>query len=277
MTEYQDVSITAFIVNESRARLESLSGDVYAKLWVTDETKRLWEELAREVYPYDHINLSLRNRFYLERISEFVGQHDESVFINMAAGFTSYSFLLNTPCRCIETDYPHILNFKEKKVKEWQGEGTLPERPVEFYPLDMEDPDQLKDFEKNFESWCAERLAIIIMEGLTYYLSTGTLDTLFACYAKYLVGGSLVVFDFWGPDSDGYPVIQRTKKYLSKVSHGPVKPFTYLDIDYIRQIEGFSIVEHTDIAELERRYAGSRVLQEKANRFPTEFVVLRRD
>lgn|GEM_PF-5252022 len=45
MREYKDISITAFIVNESRRRLESLSGDIYAKLWVTEETKELWEEL----------------------------------------------------------------------------------------------------------------------------------------------------------------------------------------------------------------------------------------
>ncbi len=186
-------------------------------------------------------------------------------------------YLFNTPARCIETDYPHIINFKKKKVKQWQEAGTLPERLVEFYPLDMEYPAELKNFEEDFGSWCAARPAILIMEGLAYYLPTGTLDTLFSCYAKYLIAGSLVVFDFWGPDSDDYPVIQRTKKFLSKVSDGPVKPFTYLDINSLREIRGFSIVEQTDIAELERRYAGSRVLQEKANRFPTEFVVLRRN
>lgn len=277
MQEYKDVSITAFIVNESRARLESLSGDIYAKLWVTEETKHLWKELAEEVYPYDHINLSLRNRFYLERIREFVDEHNDSVFVNMAAGFTSYPYLFDTPCRCIETDYPHILNFKEKKVERWQQDGTLPERSVEFYPLDLENPDELKNFEKNFASWCADKPTIVIMEGLTYYLSTGTLDRLFSCYAKYPMEGSLVVFDFWGLDSDDYPVIQRVKKYLSRVSSGPVKPFTYIDINYIRNIRGFSVVEHKDIAELERRYAESHVLQEKANRFPTEFVVLRKN
>lgn len=277
MPEYQDVSITAFIVNESRARLESLSGDVYAKLWVTEEAKHLWKELAEEVYPYDDVNLSLRNRFYLERIREFVNEHNDSVFINMAAGFTSYSYLFDTPCRCIETDYPHILNFKEKKVEQWQQDGTLPERHVEFYPLDMENPDELKNFERNFASWCAGKPTIVIMEGLTYYLSPGTLDTLFSGYWKYLVGGSLVVFDFWGPDSDDYPVIQRVKNYLSKVSSGPVKPFTYLNMNYVGKLKGFSLAEHTDIAELERQCAESRVLQAKGNRFPTEFVVLRKN
>lgn len=277
MTLYNDVSVTAFIVNESRARLESLSKDPYAKLWVTDETKRLWEELAREVYPYDHINLSLRNRFYLDRIEEFVNGHKDALFINMAAGFTSYPFLIDPSCQCKETDYAHIMAFKKKKVEQWEEEGVLPHRSVEFYPLDMENPQELKQFKHAFASWCSGKPAVVAMEGLVYYLSTGTIGSLFSLYEKYLAKGSLVVFDFWGPDSDSYPVIQGVKKYLSKISTGPVKAFTYLDMNYIKGIDGFSLVEHTDIAELERWYAESRVLQDKAHRFPTEFVVIRRD
>lgn len=276
MPEYKDVSITAFIVNESRARLESLSGDVYAKLWVTEKVKRLWKELAQEVYPYDDVNVSLRNRFYLDKINEFGNEYDDIVFINMAAGFTSYPYLCDTPCRCIETDYSHIIDFKEKQVREWQRDGTLPERPVEFYPVDMENVDELKTFEKSFASWCADKPTIVIMEGLTYYLSVATLDILFTYYMKYLVAGSLVVFDLWGLDADSYHVIQRVKQYLSKVSGGPVKPFTYMDIEQIRSIKECTIVEHTDIAELERRYTESRVLQEKSSRFPTEFIVLKK-
>jgi len=277
MTKHKDVSITAFIVNESRARLESLSNDIYAKLWVTEETKRLWKELEQEVYPYDHINLSLRNRFFLDRIKEFVGKHDDSVFVNMAAGFTSYPYLFSADCRCIETDYLHIMDFKEKKVKQWQEEGALPKRAVEFYPLDMEDPDSLKKFEKNLGSWCAEKPTIITMEGLTYYLSAKTLDTLFSFYGKYLIKGSLVIIDFWGPDSESYSVIQRVKKYFSRISSDTIKPFTYMDIDSIRNLDGFSIIEHTDIAQLELRYAKSLFLQDRANRFPTEFVVIRKN
>ena len=277
MTEYKDVSITAFIVNESRARLEALSGDIYAKLWVTQETKQIWEELAQEVYPYDDVNVSLRNRFYLDKIKAFTKEHKKSVFINMAAGFTSYPYLFDSPCECIETDYTHIMDFKEKKVNKWQEEGTLPKRPVMFYPLDMEKPDEVKKFEDSFASWCSENPAIVIMEGLTYYLSTETLDTLFSCYTKYMKTGSLVVFDFWGEKSDEYPVLQKVGKYLHKVSGGPVKPFTYMNMDYINNMKEFSILERTDIAELELKYAESRVLQDKANRFPTEFVVLRKN
>ncbi len=269
--------MTAFIVNESRARFESLSGDIYAKLWVTDKTKQLWDELAREVYPYDHINLSLRNRFFLDQIKHFLKQHNNSVFVNMAAGFTSYPYLLNMPCRYIETDYSHIMNFKENKIRQWQKEGTIPKQPVEFYPLDIENPEELRNFERGLASWCASKPTIITMEGLTYYLSTKRLDTLFAFYGRHLIKDSLVIFDFWGPGSDDYPVIQKVKKYFSRISNNAIKPFTYMDINYIRSIKGFSIPEHTSIAELELRYTSSRILQDKANRFPTEFIVLKKD
>ena len=276
MPKYKDVSMTAFIVNESRARFESLSRDIYAKLWVTEKTKQLWEELEREVYPYDHINLSLRNRFFFDKIETFVSKQNDSVFVNMAAGFTSYPYLLNMACRCIETDYSHIMNFKEEKIKQWQKEGTIPKQSVEFYPLDIESPKELKNFERDLTSWCANKPTIITMEGLTYYLSTKTLDTLFSFYEKHLIKGSLVIFDFWGPDSENYPVIQRVKKYFSRISGNTIKPFTYMNISSIRNIKGFSISEHTSIAELELRYTNNRLLQDKANRFPTEFIVLKK-
>jgi hypothetical protein len=68
------------------------------------------------------------------------------------------------------------------------------------------------------------------------------------------------------------------KHYLAQVSGGPPPSFTYLDMAFVRELEqtGFVLAEHTDITALERRYAGTTVLAHKENRFPTEFVVLRR-
>ena len=63
----------------------------YAHLWVTDEARRLWQELAQDVYPYDHISSGLRNRFYLERLSAFVADHKDGAFVNIAAQELLYS------------------------------------------------------------------------------------------------------------------------------------------------------------------------------------------
>jgi hypothetical protein len=120
----------------------------------------------------------------------------------------------------------------------------------------------------------AGRPAIVIMEGLLYYLSMDTINSLFALYAEALPGGSLVLFDFWGPDAGSYPVVRGLRQYLANHSGATPRDFTYLGMEYISGIEGFSVREHTDIAALERRYAESRVLQDGDNRFPAEYAVL---
>ncbi|MBF0318367.1 MAG: class I SAM-dependent methyltransferase [Nitrospirae bacterium] len=122
MPSNADVSVTAFIVNASRARLEALSGDIYAKLWVTEEAQRLWDEFSREVYPYDDVNLSLRHRFFLDHLRAFIGKYNNPLFVNVAAGLTSYPLLLDKPCRCVETDFPHVMDFKKDKILKWQQE-----------------------------------------------------------------------------------------------------------------------------------------------------------
>jgi hypothetical protein len=74
------------------------------------------------------------------------------------------------------------------------------------------------------------------------------------------------------------PVIPKVKEYLAQLSGGPPPRFTYLDMAFVRELEqtGFVLAEHTDITALERLYAGTEVLAHKENRFPAEFVLLRR-
>jgi O-methyltransferase involved in polyketide biosynthesis len=270
-----DVSVTAFIVNASRARLEALSGDIYAKLWVTDETKRLWDEFSREVYPYDDVNLSLRHRFFLDHLKDFTGKYDNPLFVNIAAGLTSYPFLLDKPCRCVETDFPHVIKFKKEKILRWQQDGIVPPRETEYYPLNLENKVARERFVKKVFR-IGYRPAIVIMEGLLYYLTMDTINALFKLYETTLPAGSLVIFDFWGPDADTYPVVRNLMQYLSKSNAMPSRELTYLDMQYISGIEGFNVIEHTDIAALERKYAESRVLQDRDNRFPGEYIVLGR-
>ncbi|MEO5359478.1 MAG: class I SAM-dependent methyltransferase [Nitrospirota bacterium] len=272
MADTADVSVTAFIVNESRARFEELSGDIYAKLWVTEETKRLWESFATEVYPYDHINLSLRHRFFLDHLRAFISENNNPLIVNVAAGFTSYPFLLAPNCRCIETDYAHIINYKKQNILKWQQDGVLPVRRTEFYPLDLDSVTERSSFGRSLD--CEDCPAIVIMEGLVYYLSLDTLNSLFELYAATLPKGSLVLFDFWGLDAYSYPVVRGLRQYLSKHSGVPPRDFTCLSMEYISAIRGFTVREHTDIAALERQYSDSRALQDRDCRFPGEYCVL---
>lgn len=131
------ISESAFLVNESRARRVDISHDVYASLWTTDSTQNLWEDFKRKVYAYDDIELSLRNRFFLDNLNSFISSTDKPIFINIGAGFTSYPFLINKPCRCIEVDLAHVLDFKQEKIQLLIKDKKLPDCNIEFIAVDL--------------------------------------------------------------------------------------------------------------------------------------------
>ncbi|MBF0318368.1 MAG: hypothetical protein HQL01_01000 [Nitrospirae bacterium] len=153
--------------------------------------------------------------------------------------------------------------------------GIIPSRQTEYYSLSLENKVKRERFGKKMLLY-EDHPAIVIMEGLLYYLTMDTINALFKLYAATLPTGSLVIFDFWGPDADTYPAVRGLKQYLSRRRAMPARGFTYLDMQYISEIEGFNVIEHTDIAALERQYSESRVLQDRNNRLPGEYVVLGR-
>ncbi len=106
------ISESALLVNESRSRRVDISKDIYSHLWTTEDTKKLWTDFNKKVYPYDDVELSLRNRFFLEKLNTYIKLTTNPVFVNIASGFTSYPFLVKNPCKCIEIDLEHIIKIK---------------------------------------------------------------------------------------------------------------------------------------------------------------------
>lgn len=145
----QNISESAFLVNESRARNVGLSQDEYAHLWVTENTRTLWEDFSREVYPHDATELGSRNRFFLEHLRSAIASSQVTTFINFGAGFTSYPFLVDESCRFIEIDFKHVVEYKKKKVTRWQQMGLLPEREIFFLAADLNEPSDIEGIWNN--------------------------------------------------------------------------------------------------------------------------------
>jgi O-methyltransferase involved in polyketide biosynthesis len=271
-----ELSGTAFVVNHSRALQVDISRDIYASLWVTDETKRLWHELATQVYPYDDVSSSLRNRFYLERLMQFVQNHEHAAFINLGAGFSSYPFLLERACPCAEIDLKQILDYKRERIERWQRESVLPQRTIEFLAADLTSDVDQERVNQALGRWCKNHTSFILMEGLTYYLSRPVLQRVFESFRRYQSPDSVVAFEYWTPDAGAYPVFVRLTEYLAR-NFGQTRPdYTLLDVSFVRSIVGYELRANTDIAEQEIAYSATRVLQDPKHRLPIHFAVLRR-
>lgn len=268
------ISETAFLVNESRARMVELSKDIYSRLWVTERTKKIWNDFAKHVYPHDDLELSIRNRYFLEHLKKFVLNHENPVFANIGAGFTSYPFLLEKPCQCIEVDCQHVVSFKKEKIAKWQKEGLLPKREIEYFATDLEkNIDILKEL---FQKRIHDRMSFVLLEGITYYLEKSTLNSLLMIIKESQSTGSLLGIEFWKPDIATHPVFVRLKDYFKDHFGWADRDYNLFDGDYLRSVKGYKIFEITDTTEQERVYLNTHIMEDYENILPTDFSILER-
>jgi len=272
----QHVSGTAFVVNYSRSRLTEISLDSYAGLWVTDEAVELWHELCREVYPNDDLNLSLRTRFYLSWLESLAGSCSQPAMVVLAAGFTNYPFLLPDCYLALEYDFPHIVDYKQRKTSELMAENLLPLRTVEYLSADLNSADCRIRLRDELVDKLQGRPTVVIMEGITYYLTQETLTDILTILSDVLPAGSIVALDYWPPDCMDYPVMQRLKEYLDRKFGCSGSEWLLLADEYFQEREGFQAAQITDIAALERKYTTSSKFQGRDGKIPVRFVALKK-
>jgi O-methyltransferase involved in polyketide biosynthesis len=268
------ISESAFLVNESRARNVELSRDRFAHLWVTDATRKLWEDFTSLVYPHDDIELPLRNRFFLDRLNAYRNSRHDAVFVNIGAGFTSYPFLTDAPCRCVEVDYPHVIGFKRSRIEEWKKGGLLPDREIDFWEGDVTVERDTKLLENYLASLLANKPSFVLMEGLTYYLDMSVLRRFFAVCSHVQEHGSALAFDYWTPDVLDHPVFKRFQMFFCDRLGHEQSNYNLFDLDYIRSIAGYDIGETNDIQKLEREFANTNRLVRYEDILPEHYAIL---
>lgn len=276
MSIQRTLSESAFLVNESRARRVDISQDRFARLWVSKTTRELWEDFTARVYPYDAIELGLRNRFFLESLRFFVRSTQEPVFVNIGAGFTSYPFLVEEPCRSIEVDLEHVIDFKRKKIITWIKNGRMPKRKLEFISADLCRSSDRKQLQARLISSLADAPSFLLLEGITYYLDEATLHALFEMCAAIQRSGSVLAFDYWDPAIAENPVFLRFKKFCAERFGHKETHYTFFDEEFIHGIPGYTPVEQTDIQRLERQYTQTALLVNSHEILPENYVVLKR-
>jgi len=275
----RELSDTAFLVNESRARCVEVGRDTLARHWVPPArraaVRALWEDFAREVYPHDALQLGLRNRFFLERIAR-VAAEPRGVLLNVAAGMTSYPYLVEPPLPAIEVDQEHVLELKRERSAALRARGVLPERRVELFAADLNDPvDQ-----QRLNVLCARELprrrSIAVLEGISYYLPPATFERLIGLLAAAQTPGSILALDFWEPQNAAHPVFVRLAAFFRARFGVAPESYRFLEPAELESLEGYDLVELADVAALERAYCASRVLADPESILPERYAVLAR-
>ena len=274
--EERGISDSAFLVNESRSRNVALSRDIFAHLWVTEATRRLWEDFSREVYPHDDLELPLRNRFYLDVLERAVREQASVVLVNLAAGFSSYPFLVEKPCRSIEVDFDHVCRFKRSKIDEWRAAGVLPPRGIEFFACDLAVEKDVAMLGAGLRAAIGPDPSVVFLEGITYYLTRDALLRILSLLGKVQSPGSKLALDFWSPEYRDHPVHTRFRKFFAERFGRGESEYHFFDADLLRSFDGYEIVELADIVELESRFSSGRRLADPREILPERYAVLER-
>jgi len=271
------ISASAFLVNESRSRRVDISKDIYAHLWTTDETHRLWNDFSEQVYPYDDIELGLRNRFYLHQLQSFIQSTKKPRCINIGAGFTSYPFLVDMPCTFMEVDLPHVMDFKQRNIHSFIKDRILPERDIRFIGVDLRKKTDHARLQHEVASFVQNHPSIILLEGISYYLETSVLTDLLNMFSTLQNTGSVLVCDFWDPSVVSHPIFKKFIHYFDGRFGHKKTQYHLFDVDFLTSIKGYHIMEHTDIQQLEKQYLNTTILNDYEKIIPEHYVVLKKE
>lgn len=268
------LSDSAFLVNESRARDENLSQDTYAKLWVDDAVRTLWERFSTEVYAEDPRALAVRNRFFLENINRFARAHPRGVIINIAAGFTSYPYLMDSPLTTVEVDLPRVVDYKRAKVSEFISMGLMPRRDVSYLTANINDPRERAALFERLREIAGDRPSFILLEGITYYLNPEAFFAFLAAAGKFQGPGSRISMDYWEPGVNQNRIFQKFCDFLERRCGHPNQSYNLLTPDKMAALDGYAVDVATDVSAYERTIAPDTVLHNWEERLPENFLVL---
>lgn len=206
---------TAFVTSFFRSGNAELSRDKYAALWVTDPAKEHAERYIGEVSLKEPDAHCLRNRYFLDKISELNENEPLDVLLNFGCGFSMYPFLLPPSITYVEIDKSEVVNYKEARVKSWQKEGVLPERKTEYVAFDFTSSDYDTIFEELIKL-TAHKRTFILLEGVLFFLNAGITTSLFHLFTKLQTSGSYLGSVSFRPALAQTPVFMRLIEYVEK-------------------------------------------------------------
>lgn len=250
-----EVHETAFVTCAFRSMHEELSGDSYAHLWTDRKTKQLSESYLNAVTPEESAAHSLRNRFYLDTISNLYRNGSVEILINFGCGFSMYPFLLPETLRHIEIDLPHLIDYKKEKIANWQKEGRLPHRDISYIRCDF-----ATDFESELlhtiRSLKGHAPCFILLEGVLFFLDEKGTDTLFSLFhALQGPGDSIGSVSFRKEDTRN-TAFSKLLKFMKEVSGAGDMPvqFQTVEDEYYSSLPNYEVTTHQDFFSLAKHY-----------------------
>jgi O-methyltransferase involved in polyketide biosynthesis len=265
-------ALLALLVNESRSRRPNVSEDPYSRDWIPPHQRfrvaKLWNDYAKLVYPFDDIVLGVRNRFFLEQIRRT--DPDDCTVMIVPCGLTSYPYLANERRDYIEADLEPLIEFKRRQSQQLIKGGVLPSQQVEYLVCDLAETGAIQKLVARSKP---TQPRILVIEGLSYYLTRPDWDLLVQDLRDSLRRGDVLAFDYWDSQDANKQVYGRFLQFCKKHAGFNLERFNFLDARSIRSsLQGFRC-EFSDVISEERRYSAVPELGRRTALLRDRYVV----
>ncbi|MGW1405781.1 class I SAM-dependent methyltransferase [Streptomyces sp. NPDC002403] len=247
------VELTAYLVNESRARMPELAEDPLAAAWIPDgdrpAVRELWDEFAGTVYPHDDLVVSLRGRYIADTLARSLREDPDTVLVVCGAGFSSYPWLL--PFRtALEVDLPDMAAAKRARTAQLVASGVLPERDVHHHAADLGSPEARAELVSLVRELADGRPVAYVAEGLVFYLPSEAARAVVGLGAEF---GTCVVtaVSYWPAAAAGSKVLADQRKWFR--SRSVPEEASYLTHHGLTSLLGKEI-EDCGPEDLQQRY-----------------------
>jgi O-methyltransferase involved in polyketide biosynthesis len=257
------VALTAYLVNESRARMPELAGDPLAADWIPEEerdaVRALWKEFAGAVYPHDDLVVSLRGRYVRDSLAESLAAAPDAVLVTAGAGFASYPWLLDFHA-ALEVDLPDMSAAKERRARELGARGRLPERDVRFLGADLGSAAGREQVVRAARDLAAGRPVVYLVEGVVFYLPPDDARAVAELGAEFKDTVRSVV-SYWPAAAQGSPALAAQSAWFR--ARGVPPEATYLTNAELTVLLRGALAD-LGPEDLQRRYLGEVRVRESA-------------
>lgn len=210
------VGLTAYLVNESRARRSALAQDGLAAAWMPDgerpAVRALWQEFADAVYPHDDLVVSLRGRYIADTLAQALHDDPDTVLVVCGAGFSSYPWLLPFPV-AFEVDLPAMVDAKRRRAGELAASGTVAARDVRHVAADLADPADRAALAREVRKVADGRPVAYVAEGVVFYLPAEQAREVVRLGAEFGTTAVTAV-SYWPAAAAGSAVLARQRDWF---------------------------------------------------------------
>ena len=254
-----EIHDTAFMTSTLRASNETVSHDIYAKLWNNKGTDKWVSQYLKQVTPHEATAHCLRNRYFLDTLKNLIKNNAIEVLINFGCGFSMYPFLLDESIINIEIDKPEIIEHKKSKVEAWQKSKQLPKRDIHFIGVDFNSQyeDQLLSQINLIKK---DRPSFILLEGVIFFLNLKETDTLFKLFSTIQNKGGYVGSASFENNIKETEAFKKLLEFMDAKTN--ITDYLTVNDEYYNKIDNYKLKDIQDYFSLSKTYLNTTAIDE---------------